>query len=733
MQLSETNFNTWATKGHLVSLSHDYEAAMLAYERALALRPGDSSTKVQQARVLLELGRTEEAEQRLTQLHNANPRAPLINYLRAVAAVQRGELETAKAALLSVLSVAPGHPERYLLLAAIYLQERNFEEAEASVQNVLDVTPEYLPGIKLLAAIQVEQGRAEEAIETLKSVLSDVPDDVQALGLLGSAYMQVGEFDKANQALSQAAKLAPDVAIIRTQLALSEFGTGKSEEALAQLSAVTAANPSFVQADLLIVSVHLERREFAEALEAAVKFAEKQPDNPMPHNLMGGAYEGLGDIALAREAFERALALDAHFVAAVLNLARLDLIAGDKTGASERYTQALERNPHHHAVLSRLAALAFDAGDTARGVELLEESRRHNPTDVLSRLTLSRWHLQTGHSAAALPVAEEAFALAPEMPRTILALSRAELLNGKGDSAVSRLTTLSKDYPESIEALFQLAGAQVSLRRLSDAEKSYEKILELDNDHPGARLGLGQVALLEARYKDALLLAGTLQTSHPDNAHGYVLQGDALAASGNPGEAIEAYQAALSRTPTSQLAIALSSAFRDSGQIVKAASFLNAWLAEYPNDNRVKAYLAESAMTAGHSDEAIVHYEQIIATSPNNITALNNLAYLYHERGDQRALEVSRRAYELAPNHPSIMDTYGWLLVQSGEFQKGVKILEESVNKGPENTEHRLHLGMALLKAGKPPAARDVFQALVNLESDFPEKAKAQELLELIE
>ena len=91
------------------------------------------------------------------------------------------------------------------------------------------------------------------------------------------------------------------------------------------------------------------------------------------------------------------------------------------------------------------------------------------------------------------------------------------------------------------------------------------------------------------------------------------------------------------------------------------------------------ALVAEWATGSGDPDAAIQSYEQIIETSPNDVGALNNLAFLYYQRGDQRGLELARRAYELAPSHPVVMDTYGWLLVEAGEVERGLPILRESV------------------------------------------------------
>ena len=72
--------------------------------------------------------------------------------------------------------------------------------------------------------------------------------------------------------------------------------------------------------------------------------------------------------------------------------------------------------------------------------------------------------------------------------------------------------------------------------------------------------------------------------------------------------------------------------------------------------------------------------------------ALNNLAWLYYERKDPRALEIAKKAYELAPNSAPIADTYGWILVEKGEIAKGIEILSKAVQLAPDNKEIADHL-----------------------------------------
>ena len=731
--LSETDIASWLIKGDIAFGNRDFETARVAFERALGIRPNHVGARLALIQALLELGQTEAADTQLKRLHEANSKAPIVNYLRAIAADQRGDSEEAKTALRTVLSVAPESADSHFLLGSIYFREGDLEAAEAAIREVLTVVPAHLPSTKLLAAIQMAGRRPDQAAESLAAVRDAAPEDVQLLTMLGKAYLQAGKFDAANRTFVKAAKLAPEAADIRTQIAVSRFGMGEGEAALREAGAAVELDPEFVQADIVLTALHLDRGEFAEALEAARRMADKQPDNPLPHNLIGGAYEGLGELTSAVQAYERALSINPDFIVATLNLARLDLEASDEASAVSRYDAVLERVPHQPDVLIRLATLALDIGDIERGTRLLEEARQHNPNDIASRLMLARTILRRGRPADALAMAKEAMELAPKAPAVILIIARAELATGNRESALRRLSSLADGYLDSLEAHFYLGEVQASMQQTSDARESYERVLALDPGNLAARLALGRVALADGEPEQAIKIARDIQRSNPELTEGYALEGDVHLTRSNPAAAIKVYQPALDRGRFNGLAIQLARAYQATGDDTKASGTLRDWLEENPDDVPVRAVLAELALTAGDIDTAIEQYEQILEQSPEQIEVLNNLAYLYHQRKDGRALAMAKQAYELVPEHPGIMDTYGWLLVESGDMNRGVPILRESVRRSPENTEHQLHLGVALVKAGRKSEARDVLLALVKTSGDFPEKHEAEEWLRAIQ
>ena len=288
-------------------------------------------------------------------------------YLRAFAAEQQGDLEKAKVALREVLSVAPQSLDGYFLLGSVEFRQKNLEAAQESIQRVLDAVPANVQSKKLLASILIAGQKTSEAAEILESAVEINEDDVQLLTMLGNTYMLLREFDKASQVLGQAAALAPDAADIRSQLAVSKFGLGEGDAALREVSSALALDPPFTQADMVLTLMLMERGELEKAIEAARRFAEKQPDNPVPHNLMGSAYEGLADRDQAINSYQHALSIDPDFVAAGLNMARLDIQAGNESRAVARYQKILQRIPHQPDVMNRLARLSLRNGDLRGG------------------------------------------------------------------------------------------------------------------------------------------------------------------------------------------------------------------------------------------------------------------------------------------------------------------------------------------------------------------------------
>ena len=107
--------------------------------------------------------------------------------------------------------------------------------------------------------------------------------------------------------------------------------------------------------------------------------------------------------------------------------------------------------------------------------------------------------------------------------------------------------------------------------------------------------------------------------------------------------------------------------------------------------------------------DAVEHdLQHIISRDPDNATALNALGYSLASRLDEAELLV-KRALELEPNDPAIIDSYGWIMLLKGNISEAVSLLEKAF-KQTQDHEIAAHLGEALWLSGDQARAKLVWQ-----------------------
>jgi putative PEP-CTERM system TPR-repeat lipoprotein len=727
---NSTDVQTWLLKGELELSLEDPAAAEASFGKVLEFSPELPAARIGLTRALLAQQKADAAGEQLRALERLNIHDPLINYLQAVEARQKNDLKTAQDALREVLRKVPGHAPSQLLMGQIHLLRRELDQAKSMLSSYVAQVPGNVTGRKLLAAVLVELDEPQEAIKLLVPVEQANPDDAQVLSLLGTAYMKLNDITRGREYLDRASKSAPDAAAIRTQLAVSHLASGDTALAATELEAVIERSPEFSRADFLLILTRLREGNTDAALAAAKHLLEKHPERAEAHNLLGAVHETRQETELARAAYEKSLELSADSTAAALNLARLDLIASDTDGAAKRFRDVLGKHPNEATALMGLAKLASDAGDSEEALTLLEQARRENPSAVRPRLVLANYYLRRGRADNALAIMLEAHRHAANTPAVMLLLGRAQLASGKAADARATLERLTATAPGAPLAHLNLAMAQQAANDPAAARGSLQRTLELQPDNHFARAALGQIEVRTGRYDEALAIAERLATDLPAAPAAEVLRGDVRQAQGDLPAAVAAYRAGFERQPSSPLLLKLVLAEQRAGMAEQARTRALAWLKEHPDDASVRSILAASAHQGGNKDDAVTQYERVLETAPHNIIALNNLAWLYDQRGDARGLDLAKRAHELRPDRPEVQDTYGWLLVKAGRVEQGLALIEKAVEGAPGNKDILFHRAAALHRAGESNRARKLLEELLTGSTQFSERDAAQALLE---
>ena len=132
----------------------------------------------------------------------------------------------------------------------------------------------------------------------------------------------------------------------------------------------------------------------------------------------------------------------------------------------------------------------------------------------------------------------------------------------------------------------------------------------------------------------------------------------------------------------------------------------------------------------GNQNAAIAHYRKVLEESPDNITALNNLAY--HLAADpshaDEALKLALQLKKLAPNRAPVDDTLGWAYYNTGAYELAAIYLQSALSQ--QNKASRVYrLAMAYFKAGARERAHAALRDAMRLDPSAPEAPAAEQLI----
>ena len=143
---------------------------------------------------------------------------------------------------------------------------------------------------------------------------------------------------------------------------------------------------------------------------------------------------------------------------------------------------------------------------------------------------------------------------------------------------------------------------------------------------------------------------------------------------------------------------------------------LKSWLLEAlktePKSRALRLKLAYTQIRDGHLAEAESLYRAILAESPGDVKALNNLAELiaFHDGLRDEALGLVNRAIAAAGNVPSLLDTRAVVQIQLNQPRQAVDDLRTALTARPDAAMFHYHLARAYDQMGNPAEARKSFE-----------------------
>ncbi len=716
-------------QGDVLRMQGKNDAARLVYGRILSLRPNNTQAQIDIADLYIQAGKFAEARAAVGAARKMAPNSLLVLYTQALLDYREKNFKLALAALQQVLRAAPEHMPSLLLIGAVELALGADQQAAQYLQKFLDANPKHRYASQLLASLALKNGNPETAIDLLSPLLRVDQNDVGLLTLAGEAQMRVKHFSKAAEYFQKASELAPQTASLHTALGMSHLGMGENARAIAELERASGLEAHGGQAGVMLVMTYFRNKEYDKALAATAAMERQQGKNPLICNLKGGAFFAKHDVVAARASFQQALALDPVYLPALENLAQLDLYEKKPEQARQRFEAALAKDKNNVDLMTGLAKLAAAQGDNGETARWLERANREHPDALAPAVLLAEFYQRQGQHQKSLALAQTLQASNPSSPGPLALLAEIQVGNGDYAAALESYGKLATLQPASAALQMRVAQVQIKLNDKDGALASARKAMRMQADFVEAQVVAVGLLLEKKKFSEALGIAQSAQKQGTGAQTGLMLEGDIWMAQNKPLDALKAYERAFALSKIGPFLIKVHQSLMLAGKSHEANLRITRWLQEHPSDLNTRFYFAARKLSDNDTKGAIEQWEKIIEQDPNQVVALNDLAWACLQEKDQRALAFAERAYKLAANNPFVLDTLGWILLDQGNSARAVPLLQKATALAPNAAEFRYHLGMGLVKMGDKRAARTQLEQLLASDKAFPKREEVKALL----
>jgi len=126
-------------------------------------------------------------------------------------------------------------------------------------------------------------------------------------------------------------------------------------------------------------------------------------------------------------------------------------------------------------------------------------------------------------------------------------------------------------------------------------------------------------------------------------------------------------------------------------------------LIKKPHSTELQSALADILLEKKAYRQAELLYQQVLQGNPNNVTALNNLAWLYATTKNappgakKRSLALSLKAAAIK-QEPFILDTLAEAYFINGEKEKALQAIEAAIALHPDNIDYYISQRQKFIK-----------------------------------
>jgi len=661
--------------------------AISTYQQALSQSPDDLRIIIPFVAALYRAGESDRGDEILRRASERKLFHPQLEALRLERHLRRGELSAASDILEDLFKNDPNNRAACLSLALLKMQQNKFDEAEPLLDKLKTQEPNSLAVTSAQIRLNILQKKPQEAIRLCDEVVSNLKN-ASAYILRARAYAELGQADKAIEDLDRATSIEPNS--IEGWTAKSDFyrSAGQLDKAIDSLQQAMSLAPDNVQIQKRVIPLLLGSANRDRVQQGKTLLDKALQSNP-------------ADIDLR---LFKARSLLAEGTAPAI------------ADAEKILQQITEQQPQIREAWALLSEISLSQNQQAKALDAAIRGLVHQPND--RALLLLKANVEFARAPIlAIPTLRTLHELDPNNVDTMVRLARTYTAAGQAGNAVKLLQKRAASSGNTLEQRRLNTALAVALYKNGDkeeAQKKFDLLVQSDLNDPGPLLA--QVQLLsEDEIWDRLNQKVTdWQQKHPQDA----------------------------ATPLSIAAYLVTTDNSRAREIAEAA--LRMTLQNNPNSQEAMVNLGILLYTTGRPAEAVQFYQRALQLAPENLVALNNLAWILCEeqREYQQALALAEKGLKIAPQYIDLLDTRGIIHYRLGQLEKAIadftKCLELYLDIATAKAASRFHLARAFAKNGQPTKALEQLTRALDLHKQIgglspADLAEAQRLLEQLQ
>jgi len=638
---------------------------------------------------------------------------------KAVALAGQKQMEAAKQMALAALAIDSGDPAAIGILVQDHFNREQLEQALALVEQGLAVNEGEIRLIRMKIALLDNMGRKEQVEREVKILTARFPDNESYVNTLTQYYVKESRFDDAEAVLQSFIENNPELLEAKLKMVAFLMQYQNKERAIARVNSYLKADPEQGKFYLALAQLHLFTGDQGEAIAVLNRAIDRDPRSVAAieaRNLLVGIALKAEDLAAAHDMLAEVLDIEPENQAALLVRARLSLSDGMLKAGMADLRAVLKNDPESIEAIKLLAGAQEVAGNEDLALDNYKKLISLQEPELQTLASVARLSIKLQQYQGAENYIRQALELDTDNAGLVTDLIRLLVIKEDWDSAIAFAQRLIDSEGSRALGLFLRAGLHLQLEEFDAALPKLQQSLALQPSSIETLTTIARVLYQKHSAEIAIQYVGKHCRAHAKQAGCRHVLGSLYAQNKQYAEAAEALEAALSLDDSAVVSYRqLARVHAASGDPTAVAAVLQRGISR-TSDVDLSFQLATLHYQQLAYQKAADLYVAMIDQDDRLLAAKNNLAMLYAENlNTPDNLKAARAliADLQDSDNPAYLDTVGWVLYHSGDYDRSVTYLQAAVDKLGSSELLQYHLGMAFYRLNDEMKAKQHLQLAV--------------------